>query len=214
MHIVYLHGFLSSPASTKARLFERQLSGTDMKLEIPDLNFPSFETLTISRVIETAEARLPTKGRGSLIGSSMGGWAAAHLAALHPSRVEALVLMAPAFNMPDLLEERLGVAGMESWRSKGTVPIDHPAFDEPQHLSFELFEDARTWAREAPQVTAPTLILHGRRDEDVPVGLSEAFAKERPNVELVTYDAGHSLEEVVDDVIDRATSFLARHEES
>ena len=40
----------------------------------------------------------------------------------------------------------------------------------------------------------PTLILHGTRDDSVPIQLSQALRHARPDlVELETFDAGHTL---------------------
>ena len=208
MRIVYLHGFSSSPGSRKARLFEKRLVKQSSSLAIPDLNEPCFSTLTISRVIKKAEHLIGPESRGAIIGSSMGGFAAAHFASLHPTRVDALVLMAPAFNMARLLEERLGPEGIARWQATGMTEIDHHGFNDKRQLGLEFLEDARKWAAAPLRIRCPVLILHGRNDPDVPIALSERFASSHRNVELVRYEAGHSLEEVVDDVLERAVSFL------
>ncbi len=210
MRIIYLHGFISSPDSTKAKLFSQRLNDLGVDLIVPDLNHPSFTDLTISRVIETVEKHLPEGDSGAIIGSSMGGWAAALFARLHPERVKAMVLMAPAFNMVDLLVERFGPDQIEAWRREGVIPIDHAAYGNVQHLGHGFLEDARRWATRPFEPLCPTLILHGRRDEDVPIRLSEELAERCRNVELVAYDAGHRLDEVVDDVLERGVSFLTR----
>ena len=50
------------------------------------------------------------------------------------------------------------------------------------------------WTARAADLTTPTLILHGTRDDSVPIQLSQALRGARPDlVELETFDAGHTL---------------------
>ena len=50
------------------------------------------------------------------------------------------------------------------------------------------------WTSRAADLTTPTLILHGTRDDSVPIRLSQALRHTRPDlVELETFDAGHTL---------------------
>ena len=50
------------------------------------------------------------------------------------------------------------------------------------------------WTARAADLTTPTLILHGTRDDSVPIRLSQALRDARPDlVELETFDAGHTL---------------------
>ena len=53
-HVVYLHGFASSPQSSKATRFERELTALGVGFSCPDLNLPAFETLTITRMLADA----------------------------------------------------------------------------------------------------------------------------------------------------------------
>ena len=50
------------------------------------------------------------------------------------------------------------------------------------------------WLERVPDLTTPTLILHGARDDSVPLRLSQALRAARPDlVDLATFDAGHTL---------------------
>jgi len=50
------------------------------------------------------------------------------------------------------------------------------------------------WAARAADFTTPILILHGTRDDSVPIRPSQALRDARPDrVELETFDAGHTL---------------------
>jgi pimeloyl-ACP methyl ester carboxylesterase len=88
--IVYLHGYKSSPRSTKAQFFGRRFAELRVPFEVPDI---SAETMAGQlRIIEDA-----CRGEAvTLMGSSLGGFLAALYAARHPE-VQRAVLTAPAF---------------------------------------------------------------------------------------------------------------------
>ena len=76
MRIVYLHGFASSPQSSKARYFARRFAEKGIEFVVPQLDQGDFEHLTITgqlAVVETAVAGKPAV----LMGSSLGGYLAA-----------------------------------------------------------------------------------------------------------------------------------------
>ena len=117
MHVFYLHGFVSSPQSTKAAWLAERLRPYGLSLHCPDFNAPDFATLTTTRMIaqvEEAIRRLPP-GPVTLIGSSLGGFVAWHAAARRhggPSRtaqpIDRLVLLAPALILAP-------IAGWATW---------------------------------------------------------------------------------------------------
>lgn len=50
------------------------------------------------------------------------------------------------------------------------------------------------WVRRAEELTVPTLILHGDRDDSAPISASRALRARRPDlVQLESFDAGHTL---------------------
>ena len=189
--LVYLHGFASGPASVKARFLAPRLEGAGYAVSVPDLNLPSFEGLTLSRVIEALDAALPEAG-GVVVGSSMGAYAAALYATQRPERVRALVLMAPALNLAGLIEGRYAEA-LPAWERSGRAPVEHPYLGEAE-LAWGFVEDARAWAACPVAPRCPTLILHGRHDEEVPFSGSEAMAARLPGLRLVPFDDGHRLD--------------------
>jgi pimeloyl-ACP methyl ester carboxylesterase len=60
-----------------------------------------------------------------------------------------------------------------------------------------------------PDVRVPTLIVHGRRDEVVDIGLSRAFAAGKRHVRLVELDDGHELVATLPRTLAEAEAFLA-----
>jgi predicted esterase YcpF (UPF0227 family) len=83
--LAYFHGFASGPSSTKAQLVRSRLAELGHELRIPDLA-PDFTRQTIttsSRSPSSCSAREPA----ILMGSSLGGYLAALVAARRPERV-------------------------------------------------------------------------------------------------------------------------------
>lgn len=105
-HILYLHGFLSSPKSVKAQAtkayFEQHHS--DVMLHIPELsNFPSQVEAQLLALIESTPALLENGLK--LIGSSMGGYLSTFLLEKFGGKA---VLINPAVKPYELLQDFIG----------------------------------------------------------------------------------------------------------
>jgi pimeloyl-ACP methyl ester carboxylesterase len=196
--IIYLHGFASGPGSKKARFFREHFSALGFELVIPDLTEGNFEGLTITGQLKVVE-RLASGEPVSLIGSSMGGYLAALYAARHPD-TRKIVLMAPAFCFA-----RRWPA--EEWKRAGFLPVYNYANQQPARVGYQLYEDAQHY-EDYPQVTQPTLIFHGQKDDAVPATYSEEFAAGRPNVRLEILDSDHELLNVTEHMWTATQAFL------
>jgi uncharacterized protein len=203
--IVYLHGFASSPGSSKARRFRQRFEAAGARIDIPDLAEGDFARLTISRQLEVVE-RTAAGHAVSLVGSSMGGYLAALYAARHPE-VTRLVLMAPAFGFARRWTDRLGREQAAEWRRTGTVEVFHYAENRMRRLGYELVEDAARY-EDYPDFRQPALIFHGRQDDVVPAAFSQAFAARHPAATLELLDSGHDLLNALDHIVERAADFL------
>ena len=203
-HVAYLHGFASSSNSFKGTTLKSRLSDV-ATVQTPDLNRPSFEELTYTGMLNyrnTLDAELPADSRWNLIGSSLGGYGAARWAELHPDRVDRLVLLCPAFDMVERWQELLGGPIVyKLWERNGAFFFpDHN--DEPKPVHFGLISDARDNHPARPSVSCPTVIIHGRQDETVPLRFSHDYAATHTNVALKTVDDDHNLLNSLD-VIER-----------
>ena len=97
---IYLHGFASSPQSSKARYLSDRFTEIGLQLQVLDLNQDNFTHLTLTRQIQQAIAAFPESETSvTLIGSSFGALTATWVAQ-RQNRVQKLVLLAPAFGFP------------------------------------------------------------------------------------------------------------------
>ena len=212
MHVFYLHGFASSPASGKAVLLAERLAAHGLPLHCPDLNEPDFSTVTTTRMIRQVETAIDTLPPApvALIGSSLGAFVAVHLAqrARAPIVIDRLILLAPALDFGANRMRDLGEEGLRRWRESGWLELEHYAYGEPRRVHYELFADAAQYDTFAVTTTVQTLILQGRDDEVVDPAMVERFATTRPHVRLVMLDDGHQLKDSLERVWSESFSFL------
>lgn len=157
-----------------------------------------FEDGTLALWLDEAVAAIDrlTDGPLVVIGSSMGGWLALHLALLRPGRVKALVGIASAPDFTDwgfadgAAAERNGIA-RAFWESGQRMLL----------LDREIAIDC------------PTRLIHGDRDSEVPleVALRTMRALRSADVQLqVIKDGGHRLSErhEIDSILRTVESLL------
>lgn len=190
----YLHGFGSGPGSVKGQHLQRMFSGFGIELLLPDLNRPSFARLSPLAMLHELDSLLARDLAGPrirLIGSSLGGLLATLFAVKHPTLVDRMVLVAPAFDFGQRWRERLGEEGIERWLA-GEETSFHGAdgVAVPVHAQFLIEVSALP---QRPITPVPTLILHGVRDEVIPIDSSRRYAHEAPQVELIELPADHAL---------------------
>lgn len=207
MHHLYLHGFASSPQATKAIAFKRLFAERGASLLCPDLARPSFSRMTITaqlEAIDEAVDALPA-GEVTFVGSSMGGYLAALWASAHPGRVARLALLCPGFDMRARWQAMLGDEAMQRWRELGSLEMPDAA-GKPTPVHIGLLDDAEKHPS-APAPSCPTLIVHGVRDEVVPVEVSRRYAAAHVGVRLIEVDDEHRLLATFADYAPRVVSF-------
>jgi pimeloyl-ACP methyl ester carboxylesterase len=121
-------------------------------------------------------------GRGvkqlCLVGTSMGGWAAAWFALRNPDVVPAVALACPALRFLERNYELLPASLRREWERTGKLRISSP------WINVELDHGLVAELKQFPftQLAAgwhtPLVILHGQRDEVVPADDSIAFARQ------------------------------------
>jgi hypothetical protein len=212
--LVFLHGLGSSPGSRKGVGIAAHFARRGVEVARLDLRVPSLERLSLRRMLEVARDAIGgPRDRAVLIGSSLGGLTAARLAEDEP-RVCALALLAPALRFERRWRERLGEGGWERWLRDGAIDqLDHATGRTVRlHAGFavEAAEvDAPRGDDPFPDVRVPTLVLHGRADDVVPVEGSREFAATRPHVRLVELDDDHELTSSLPAICAELERFLA-----
>ncbi|HWP58187.1 MAG TPA: alpha/beta fold hydrolase [Candidatus Acidoferrales bacterium] len=175
--VILCHGMESNKQSEKIVALARELA----ELGVLALRFDfasasdgdRFAEITYSGEVEDLRAayrfllRRPLRKIG-LFGSSMGGTVALLFAAEEKS-VAALVTLAAPLHPRKILEHMISVQEIEQWRRRGYV-IYHG-----RKIHTGLLDDLKTLdvPQAAARVRCPTLVIHGDRDDTVPV--SEAY---------------------------------------
>ncbi len=200
MRFIYLHGFASSPKSGKVVYLRDRLADLGISLEVPDLNQGDFSHLTITRQLRQVEALFPLDGTPiTLIGSSLGGLTSAWLGQQH-SQVQRLVLLAPAFGFLAHWLPKLGEEQLRKWQTSGYLSVEHYGEGRSLPLHYAFIEDAHQYQETPLLRPVPTLILHGRRDEVIPIQASRDYASVRPWVKLIELDSDHALADVMPEI--------------
>jgi len=123
-----------------------------------------------------------------IVGSSMGGLAAANASAMRPQMETSLLLIAPAFGLAENWEG-MGETGRSAWKTTGERR--YTGFELDIVLPWEFMESAEKMSWPIP--AHPTAIMHGKYDEVVPISYSRKVAEDCENVRLHEIDDSHRM---------------------
>ena len=186
--LLFLPGYASDMEGAKALAIdafaaERGLAMLRLDYSGTGSSAGRFEEGTLAAWLEEALAALDqlTQGPVIVVGSSMGGWIALHLALMRPERVQALV----------------GIAAAPDFTSWGFADGD---MAEARGLARAFWESGqRLVLLEGPiGIDCPVRLLHGEADQEVPLDVAfRLMAKLRSSdVQLnVLKGGGHRLSE-------------------
>jgi pimeloyl-ACP methyl ester carboxylesterase len=193
--VFYLHGFASSPRSTKAGYFADRFREHGVALHCPDFNRPDFATLTLTRMLDQLGSELAAiaQAPATLIGSSLGGTVAILAAARFGTAVDRLVLLAPAVMFAKPGHHLLPPERIDEWKRRGALPFFHYAENAERLLNYSFYEDSLAHDAFHAAVPQPMLIFQGLRDASVDHRTVAAFAAPRPNATLSLLDDDHQL---------------------
>ena len=125
-----------------------------------------------------------------LVGSSMGGLAAANASSNRPEGKFRLLLIAPAFGLAENWEG-MEEAGRNAWKTTGERR--YTGYDLDIVLPWEFMESAEkmSWPRPAHH----TAIMHGKYDEVVPISYSRKVVEDCENVILHETEDSHRMKD-------------------
>ncbi|HSL01216.1 MAG TPA: alpha/beta fold hydrolase [Rubrobacteraceae bacterium] len=159
--------------------------------------------------------------KAHVLGTSLGGFVAQHLALERPDLVDKLVLVCTSYGRggpesmsPWALSEMIGVPSLNVERAvrRGLETATSEVYRAERAEEFErvvgwrladspslstYYQQMRAGARfdasrEVGRITSPTLVIHGSGDNYVPVANAEALAESIPGARLRVFDnAGH-----------------------
>ena len=160
------------------------------------------QTEDLNAVVDTIRTRPDVDGDHLfLLGESQGGLVSAMVAGQHPDAFAGLVLLAPAFNLPDICRAEL----------------ENPGGATPSASSF-----SRTYLEDGASIDVPAairpyerdvLIVHGDADPLVPIANSQQALLTYRSAELITVPgAGHEFTGPNRDaVVVRIITYLKQH---
>lgn len=206
---IYLHGFASSPESSKAQyLRDHFLTEVGINLNILDLNQGDFTNLSLTRQIQQTVAAFPShESPIVLIGSSFGGLTATWVANRYP-QVTSLILLAPAFGFPTSWRSRLSAAEIKQWQESNYLSVYHYGEDRYLPLHYQFVIDAESYNESELNRNLPTLIFHGKHDDVIPIEVSRTYASQHSLVQLVELDSDHTLNDVKETIWQEINNFL------
>jgi pimeloyl-ACP methyl ester carboxylesterase len=189
--LVYLHGFSSAPGGNKGAFTRRWAEARGIPFHAPDLNLPTFETLTLTAQVEAVERLLRSlPERPVLVGSSLGGFIATAVGH-RGAAIRSMILLAPAIHFA---RRRMTSPAWAAYREQGEMEVFHYGAGRPLRLGPELLRDLARWMEDDRwRIAVPTAILHGRFDEAVPLAESEAYAARNPSAILRVLEDDHGL---------------------
>ena len=182
--MLFAHGFEGSPTGSKPTYMKEALGWEVTAPKMSELGWSiSSQTEVLIRLLDKGSFDL-------VVGSSMGGLAAANASSMRPQVETRLLLIAPAFGLAENWEG-MEEAGRSAWKTTGERR--YTGYELDIVLPWEFMESAEKMSWPIP--AHPTAILHGKYDEVVPISFSRKVAEEYENVSLLETDDSHRMKE-------------------
>ena len=221
--VVWVHGFGSHRGGEKAAAVREACAARGWPFAAFDFRGHGdtggpMRDLRASRLLDDLAAVrgfLVDRGhtRLGLVGSSMGGFAAAWFAVRNAGAVVGCVLLAPAFRFLHRRWDSLTHEQRDEWRRTDRLRVTNEWVDV--EIGYGIVEERDQFRPDdlAAAWTTPALIFHGWADDVVPAADSLAFLGEAryPDVELRLLKAGdHRLTAHKDEIAAEAVRFFDR----
>ena len=201
--LLFLPGYASDMEGTKALALDAFAERAGLAMLRFDYSGTGssegqFEDGTLARWLEDATAALDqTQGPVIVIGSSMGGWIALHLARLRPERIRGLVGIAAA---PDFTEWGFSPEQKAELQAHGRIEEANPYGPAPYVTTRAFWESGQQLRLlDAPiAIDCPVRLVHGELDRDVPVDVAHRLVGRLRSADVhlnIIKGGGHRLSE-------------------
>jgi uncharacterized protein len=216
--VILCHGMESNKDSDKLVLFSRELARLNLlalRFDFACADPGKFEEITYSGEVEDLVAafafmRDRHAGKIALLGSSMGGTVALLFAAQHADVATVVTIAAPVH--PERFTSRLLTpAQVQQWRKTGYT------FYHGRRINVSLLHDLEkiNVPEAAKKIDCPVLILHGDRDDVVPVEEAHELYGYLPRSKRLSIldGADHRLSDpaLMDRALSEAVEWLCKH---
>jgi len=201
--IILCHGFSTSKDSLTHVRLEKILNESGVSTFRFDFfghgeSEGKFEEITVSEAVDDIEnaiellKELGYKKTG-LVGSSFSGMASL-LTASKTDELYILALKSPVSDYMGLIIARANQEEIKTWRENGFIDITG-AHQEKLKLNYSFFEDSQkiNGFESAKKIKIPVLIVHGDKDETVPIEQSIKTASLIQNCRLEIIEGGDHL---------------------
>ena len=143
-----------------------------------------------------------------MVGSSLGGALAVLAAERFGSKIDRLVLLAPAVMFAKARHHLLPPERIAEWKRLGALPFFHYADGAERLLDYAFYEDSVRYNPDGAQFAQPTLIFQGVRDRSVDPQMVQTFAASRTNTTLKLLEDDHQLMVSLPLIWDAMSKFL------
>ena len=182
--MLFAHGFEGSPTGSKPTYMKEALGWDVTAPKMSELGWSiANQTDVLIKHLDKVEYDL-------VVGSSMGGLAAANASSMRPQADIRLLLIAPAFGLAENWEG-MEDTGRSAWKTTGERR--YTGFELDIVLPWEFMESAERMSWPIP--AHPTAIMHGKFDEVVPISYSRKVNESCENVTLRETDDGHRMKD-------------------
>lgn len=191
--VIIVHGYSSSKDNANISAVAAELSSRGMSSFRIDLSGcgeseGKFEEQTITSAADDVVCAIKFMEKRfkevSLFGSSAGGLASMAAYLKHP--VKRMALKAPVSDYPSQRLRKYGQKYLDLWKEQGYNYFTKTDKTKVK-VNYSFYEDSKkhVMLNKAKQIKCPVLIIHGTKDESVPIEDSRKLAKELPNAELI-----------------------------
>lgn len=202
--VLFLPGYASDMEGAKATAIDtfcasRGLACLRLDYSGTGASAGEFGEATLDHWIEEAAAALEqlTEGPIILVGSSLGGWVALHIALRLPDRVAALIGIAAA---PDFTQWGFTESQKQVIVREGLLEEENPYGGEPSRVFRGFWESGQELRllEEPIAIDCPVRLLHGEHDPTVPLDVANRLMRQLRSADVqltIIKGSGHRLSE-------------------